>query len=260
MNNIQQFKKYSKNQTHKSTVSGGIAITLQDESGLTLGTLWAYWQNQKQGPEETLLADIRKIAATASVAIKNAQRFQEACQLADLDPLTNLYNHRFFHETLERETARAQRYARNLALVIFDIDDFKKINDGIGHLAGDAVLARTASCVQTVVRSSDTASRVGGDEFAVILPESSLTDAENFYRRLHRALEDSQVGQTQVKLSVGIAQLRPDDKSESFYKRADMALYEAKRRGKNQAVAARSTEESLPPGPSEKPNKVTGFH
>ena len=91
--------------------------------------------------------------------------------------------------------------------------------------------------VQSVVRSADIASRVGGDEFAVILPESSLADAENFYRRLQRAIDTWQEQATDVKLSAGIAQLRADDDSLSFFKRADEALYEAKRRGKGQAVS-----------------------
>src|SRR5439155_13434760 len=116
-------------------------------------------------------------------AIDNARRFREARQLADLDALTNLHNRRYFHETLARECARAHRYDRRLALVVFDIDDFKAINDRIGHLAADAVLAAVAERLQSVVRSADVACRVGGDEFAVILPESALADAEQLYRR-----------------------------------------------------------------------------
>src|SRR4029453_16716045 len=94
---------------------------------------------------------------------------------------------RYFHETLARECARAHRYERKLSLVVFDLDDFKEVNDRIGHLAGDAALAEAAERVKDVVRTSDIACRVGGDEFAVILPESSLEDADQLYRRILNA-------------------------------------------------------------------------
>ena len=229
-----------------SAIRGGLAAPLRSEAGSVLGTLWVYWRGKEQKPDDAALAEVEEVAATAAPAIENARRFQEARQLADLDALTGLHNYRFFHETLEREAARAQRYDRELALIVFDIDDFKAINDRIGHLAGDAVLAEAAMQVQSVVRSADIASRVGGDEFAVILPESSLADAENFYRRLQRAIDTWQEQPTHVKLSAGIAQLRADDDSVSFFKRADEALYEAKRRGKGQAVSARVAEAAAP--------------
>ena len=228
-----------------TAIRGGLAAPLRGETGV-LGTLWVYWRGAERKPDEATLAEVEEVAATAAPAIENARRFQEARQLADLDALTGLHNHRFFHETLKREAARAQRYDRELALILFDIDDFKVINDQIGHLAGDAVLAEAAVQVQSVVRSADIASRVGGDEFAVILPESSLDDAENFYRRLQRAIGNWQDQTHQVRLSAGIAQLRPDDDSVSFFKRADEALYEAKRRGKGQAVSARVAKTTTP--------------
>src|SRR4026208_238214 len=107
-------------------------------------------------------------------------------RLADLDGLTGLHNRRYFHEQLAREVARAQRYGRALALVVFDLDDFKSINARIGHLAGDAVLAETAERARGVVRSADIACRVGGDEFAVLLPEASGREAGGVCRRGHR--------------------------------------------------------------------------
>src|SRR6187399_2796383 len=132
-------------------------------------------------------------------------------RLADLDGLTGLHNRRYFHEQLAREVARAQRYGRELALVVFDLDDFKAINDRIGHLSGDAVLAETAERVRDVVRSADIACRVGGDEFAVILPESSLNDADQLYARLRTALSSKPVGQAgPLTMSAGMAELQPD--------------------------------------------------
>ena len=139
--------------------------------------------SSERQPDEEQVCLLEELALRAGPAIENARRFQEARQLADLDALTGLHNYRYFHETLAREVARAHRYSRNLALVVFDIDDFKAVNDRIGHLAGDSVLAEAAQRVRSVVRGADIACRVGGDEFAVILPESTIADAENLYRR-----------------------------------------------------------------------------
>src|SRR4029078_5307305 len=110
------------------------------------------------------------------------------------DALTGLHNRRYFHETLSREVARAQRYDRQLALVVLDLDDFKAINDRIGHLTGDAVLPEWAERLRDVVRTAYIACRVGGDEFAVILPESTLADADQLYRRLQAGVVAAAVG------------------------------------------------------------------
>jgi diguanylate cyclase (GGDEF)-like protein len=149
-----------------------------------------------------------------------------------------LHNRRYFHETLARETARAQRYDRRLALIVFDLDDFKAINDRIGHLAGDTVLAEVAERVRDVVRQADIACRVGGDEFAVILPESTLTDAEQLYRRIQAAVSSRPISHAgQLLLSAGIAELRTHDDPVAFFQRADDALYRAKESGKGRVAA-----------------------
>ena len=101
-------------------------------------------------------ASSRRSRCAPGPAIENARRFREARQQADLDALTGLHNRRYFHETLAREIARAHRYNRRLALIVFDLDDFKAINDRIGHLAGDAVLAEVAERVREVVRARRT--------------------------------------------------------------------------------------------------------
>ena len=107
------------------------------------------------------------------------------------------------------------------------------MNDRIGHLAGDGVLAEAAERVRDVVRSADVACRVGGDEFAVILPESGVQDAEQLYQRLQNAISTRPVGQAgRLQLSAGGTELRDDDDAVSFFQRADEALYRAKRAGK----------------------------
>jgi len=184
------------------------------------------------------IEELEQLAQRAAPAIENAQRFREARQLADLDALTGLHNRRYFHETLAREVARAHRYNRDLALVVFDLDDFKAINDQIGHLAGDGVLADAAARVRDVVRTADIACRIGGDEFAVVLPESTLRDAEQLYRRIQHAVSAQPIGQVgHIVFSAGVAELRPEDDAVAFFQRADDALYRAKESGKGQIVS-----------------------
>ena len=169
-----------------ASIRAGLAVPLSNQ-GEQLGYLSAYSRSGADAFGPAGAAELEELALRAGPAIDNARRFREARQLADLDALTGLHNRRYFHETLAREVARAQRYSRSLALVVFDLDDFKAINDRIGHLAGDGVLAEAADRIRDVVRSADVACRVGGDEFAVILPESSLEDADQLYKRLEQA-------------------------------------------------------------------------
>lgn len=216
-------------------IQGGVAVPVGDGDGSPLGTLAVFWRSQDRGPEEGEVLRLEQLAATCAPAIRNAQRFREARELADVDALTGLYNRRFFYETLARETARAQRYERRLALVILDVDDFKATNDRVGHLAGDAVLAAVAERLRGAVRRADLPCRVGGDEFAVILPEAGERDAEQLYRRVQFAVGSGSAGPAErVRMSAGIAELRPEDDPISLFQRADEALYRAKQAGKGQ--------------------------
>jgi diguanylate cyclase (GGDEF)-like protein len=134
---------------------------------------------------------------------------------------------------------RAHRYNRKLALVVFDLDDFKEVNDRIGHLAGDGVLAEAAQRIRQVVRSADVPCRVGGDEFAVIMPESTLEDAEQLFTRIQTVISSRPIGQAgRLHLSAGLAELRGEDDSVSLFERADRALYAAKEGGKGRSIAA----------------------
>jgi diguanylate cyclase (GGDEF)-like protein len=219
-------------------IRAGVAVPLPgDTAPLGLLTIFTRSAGHTFGEEE--VQELEELATRAGPAIENARRFREARQLADLDALTGLHNRRYFHETLAREVARAHRYDRNLALIIFDLDDFKAINDRIGHLAGDGVLAEAAERIREAVRSADFACRVGGDEFAVILPESKLADADQLYARLRKAVSSRPVGQAgPLTISAGVAELQPEDDAIAFFQRADHALYGAKEAGKGQVVAA----------------------
>jgi diguanylate cyclase (GGDEF)-like protein len=220
-------------------IRGGVTLPIHDEHGAALGSLAVFWRGLDRPPTDDDVACLEELAESCGPAIVNARRYREVRRLADIDGLTGLHNRRYFHETLERECLRSERYERRLALVILDIDDFKAINDRIGHLAGDEVLAAVAERLLSAIRRADIACRVGGDEFAVILPEAAERDAEQLYRRIQFAVGSGAAGPAErVRLSAGIAELRPKDDPVSFFQRADDALYAAKQEGKGQVRKA----------------------
>jgi len=148
------------------------------------------------------------------------------------DGLTQIYNKRYFHETLEREVSRSRRYGRELALVMFDIDFFKQKNDTFGHLAGDAILRELATVVRWKLRREDVFARVGGEEFAILTPRSVRRERasirESAGRRRSNALSlreahGSHHHQPRVRRVA-----RGEDSADALYKRADTALYAAK--------------------------------
>jgi diguanylate cyclase (GGDEF)-like protein len=217
---------------------GGMALPLADETG-PVGMLLVLTRSLGHRFGDDELLQLEEIAIRTAPAIENARRFREARQLADLDALTDLHNRRYFHETLARESVCAHRYSRKLALIVFDLDDFKAVNDRIGHLAGDAVLAEAAARMRQVVRTADVPCRVGGDEFAVIMPESTMEDAEQLFQRIQTLMSTRAIGQAgRLRLSAGLAELLPEDDAISLFERADRALYAAKQAGKGRSMAA----------------------
>jgi diguanylate cyclase (GGDEF)-like protein len=218
-------------------VRSAIVLPVRSPGG-AVGSLGAYSRSAPADVAATV-ARLERVALRAGPALENARVFARARRLADTDALTGFNNHRCFHETLVREVARARRYERRIALVLFDLDDFKAINDRIGHLAGDAVLAEVAERVRTVMRATDIAGRVGGDEFAVMLPEAGRADAELLAERIMRVVASRPIaGAGTLHVSAGIAELRPDDTSRAMFERADDALYAAKEAGKDQIRTA----------------------
>jgi diguanylate cyclase (GGDEF)-like protein len=161
--------------------------------------------------------------------------------LAATDVLTGLINRRQFNNRLIGEIARATRHNSPLSLALFDIDNFKKINDIYGHPVGDRILKELGSLVSKNIRESDVAARYGGEEFALILPETRLLEAYELLERI-RALIERHVfcmpdNPLTLSLSIGVAQLDPESHtSYEFVEQADTALYEAKRQGKNRVI------------------------
>ena len=227
-------------------IRGGIFIPLIGRELRPIGTLSLFWRRPggyEPVPEHIEAAE--SLAENCIPAVENARRYGEARKQAETDALTGLYNQRYFHETLRREVTRAQRYDRNLAIVVFDLDNFKAINDEVGHLVGDRVLAQAADRLREAVRSVDVACRIGGDEFAVILPESAAQNADQLYRRVHNSLRGTSLGPEgqRLRLSAGIAELQHGDTAASLFERADAALYSAKGQGKDRADIAGAQEQ-----------------
>ncbi|MPZ20007.1 MAG: diguanylate cyclase [Luteitalea sp.] len=164
-------------------------------------------------------------------------------ELVIRDGLTNLYNRRKFQQELEREFARARRYGRALALVLFDVDHFKRINDTFGHLGGDAVLRGLARAVEELIRQEQVLARVGGEEFAVLCPETNADGARALAEKLRKVIERlafSGSGTTsRITCSFGVAVLEDSmPHPDGLYAAADRALYLAKAGGRNHVVVA----------------------
>jgi diguanylate cyclase (GGDEF)-like protein len=217
-------------------IRGGLMAPLTGAREDAVGTLAVFWRGRDRDAPGAEIVQLEELAASAGPTIENAKRFLEARQLAELDALTGLHNRRYFDEVLDREVSRAQRYGRSLALILIDLDDLKVINDRVGHLGGDAVLAELGERVREALRSADIACRIGGDEFAVILPESALEDARQLYDRLQAAIAARPfAGGESISASAGIAALEREDDPKALFQRADEALYRAKRDGKGRA-------------------------
>ena len=183
-------------------------------------------------------------ASHTALALHNAALLEEVERLATRDGLTGLANRRLFEESLDRETARAQRLGTPLSLLILDIDHFKQINDSYGHPAGDRVLREMGEAIGASTKSFDVAARYGGDEFVVLLPDCNASDAVGVADRVRGEIAQ-RVHDVPVTVSAGAATL-PDNAidAERLVAAADSALYEAKHNGRDRTAA--STREGGP--------------
>lgn len=222
----------------ETLIRSGVVVPLRADGG-SIGALSAFTRAADRPFSDEAIDEIERLALRAGPAVANARRYTEARALADLDALTGLHNRRYFHEALAREATRAERYGRRLALIVIDLDDFKAINDLVGHLAGDAVLAEASERMLSVVRGADIACRVGGDEFAIVLPEAGSEDAELLAGRVSHAVSTRPIANAgTLRLSAGVAELREGDGPDQLFERADAALYRAKESGKARTVLA----------------------
>ncbi|HEX9028040.1 MAG TPA: diguanylate cyclase, partial [Anaerolineales bacterium] len=218
-------------------VHGWLAVPLQVR-GLPLGALTLDSHRVgAYGEAEAGLA--QAFANQAAIAIENANLFKQVRHLAITDGLTGIYNRRHLFELAGRELERARRYGHPLAIILWDIDHFKAVNDTYGHLVGDQVLQVVARRCRENLREADLLGRYGGEEFIALLPETSLPVARQVAERLRCALGDNpiQCGQdcrVSITLSIGVADNQGECRqTEDLLARADQALYAAKQTGRN---------------------------
>ncbi len=178
-------------------------------------------------------------ASQVAIALDNSRRVEQMEKQAERDELTGLYNRRGFALQGEKEVGRARRYQRPLALILFDIDHFKNVNDLYGHLIGDHVLRVLTERVTRTTRATDFVCRYGGEEFIVLMPEANREEGLAMAERLRQEISGmtivTDVGTLSLTVSLGVAALRPEEEEnlEGLIARADRAMYQAKAAGRN---------------------------
>ena len=178
------------------------------------------------------------LADFTAIALENAGLFAELQRSAITDSLTGVYNTRFFHEVLARETARADRYTTPLALLMIDIDSFKIVNDTFGHVVGNKVLTQVAKILEHTVRNTDFVFRCGGDEFGIVLPGTNLEGAMHVAEKIRQKTAEADILATlgysgPVTVSIGLSEYHRGSHFETLVAEADQALYTSKRSSKN---------------------------
>ena len=207
-----------------------LVVPLYDRDARVVGVIWADEPIDRLLPSADRLQALRVFANQATTALRAAEQFERMRFLADHDPLTNLLNRRSFVRELEAEIARTRRYGRSLALLVCDLDDLKTLNDTRGHAAGDEALRQFALTLGSVLRASDRAFRIGGDEFAVLLPEAEAADAQAVAGRVAQSLLGaSHSGLGPLTTSFGVAVCAGDCESDALLRAADWDMYRIKR-------------------------------
>lgn len=196
-----------------------------------------------------LAARIRSVLSISRRELDLQRSNNELQQLASTDSLTHVYNRRHFFNQSHSEFARAKRYNRDLAVIMLDIDNFKRVNDQYGHAAGDMALVSLAECCRSVIRESDIVGRLGGEEFAVCCPEADIEGAQAIAERIRVQCEKTYLihqGDTfRITVSLGIAQLSASETHfEALILKADTLLYQAKKQGRNRAITDQMYEAS----------------
>ena len=208
-----------------------LAVPLYDRAGAVIGVIWADEPEDRLLPSADRLQALRVFANQATSALLAARQFEQMRFLADHDPLTDLLNRRSFVRELESEVARARRYGHPIALLVLDCDDLKALNDTHGHAAGDEALEHVAATLRQVVRAGDHAFRIGGDEFAVILPEAGADDAGAVAARIEEELANFASADTwKLSMSFGISVHNAEDDPAVLLRSADDAMYHMKHR------------------------------
>jgi diguanylate cyclase (GGDEF)-like protein len=218
--------------------------------GVLKGTLNVYRIGEQASFSEAEFELAQRLGDAAALALDNAHIRARLEREAQTDSLTGLYNHRYFHERLRRELVRASAEHQSVAVVMVDIDDFKKVNDVFGHAVGDDVLAELADHLRATVRADDVVCRIGGEEFAVIVPASNETQTVALATRLADRLDTVELELAgRISVSIGIAQ-GPEHAANprELVACAEAAMMTAKARGKNRVVFFDDSDTERPAG------------
>ena len=181
-----------------------------------------------------LLLRINRVVKERSLLNDRDKMIEKLKRLTIEDSLTGLYNSRHFFDQLDKEVNRSNRYLHPISLMFIDIDNFKGINDTYGHMIGDEILALIAKMIKSCLRSNDTAYRFAGDEFTIILPETTHSEAKFVADRIlskfaHESLVINEKEISEITVSIGIAEYQMNEGNQHFVHRADVTMYEAKR-------------------------------
>lgn len=218
---------------------GHVVMDLQSTNGTFVNDVRVTQQLLKDGDYLKVGNGIYRFLAGGNI---EAEYHEEIYRLTIVDALTDIHNKRYFLDFLGRQLSLATRYARPLALAIFDIDRFKSVNDQLGHLGGDATLRELAHRVKKAVRKDDLFARYGGEEFAIVMPETIRKDALQVAEQLRRLVErhpfEYAGHQYKVTISVGVSASTGEEwlAASELIRQADENLYQAKRQGRNRVV------------------------
>lgn len=185
---------------------------------------------------EELLLRLKRVLRERALTQERTQMLEKLRELAITDDLTKLYNSRHFYHQLENEIQRYNRYQRSLSLLLIDVDHFKEFNDTYGHLEGDQVLFQIAKLIKSCLRTMDTAYRYGGEEFTVILPETTCDAAMAVSERINEVVKNDLFNgddKKDMSVSIGVTEYLPGELVTEFVRRADKAMYMAKEGGRN---------------------------
>ena len=209
-----------------------------------LGAIVAYSNIDKLVQKE--VEYLLQLSKQSSVTIQRANVYAEVLKHATMDALTGLNNRRQFEMRLNQEIATSRRKNTPLCCMMLDVDYFKKVNDTYGHAAGDCVLKAVSNLISKEIREYDIASRYGGEEFFILLPQTNIEEASFVAQRLRKAVEEAKMDISEAKVpnlthikitvSIGVSDYNSVESAEEFYHNADKALYEAKNRGRNKVV------------------------
>ncbi|MBQ3640552.1 GGDEF domain-containing protein [bacterium] len=214
------------------------------EENFILGAIVAY-----SNIDKLLQKDIDylvQLTRQSALTINRANVYAEVLKYATLDALTGLNNRRQMETRLKQEISNSTRNKKPLCCMMLDVDYFKKVNDTYGHAAGDCVLKAVSEIIKTEIRDYDIACRYGGEEFFIILPQTTINEASSVAQRLRKVIEENKVDTKDVSItgspflkvtvSIGVCEFNKDMTPENFTQNADKALYEAKNRGRNRVI------------------------